>query len=279
MLEITHPCFPRYRIREDGQVTGPRSVVKPYLNERGYHVVGVRHEGKYYSRMVHRLVCEAFHGLKTSPEQQVRHLDGNSLNNHYTNLRWGTTTEQMDDRALHGTTVIDRDIATRMRELFATRKWTQKDLAAMFRCSRGAVADVLANRLWRDEDYVRLSDLSAEHRSGEKNPAAALTGPVVREIRAKYATGTYTNADLATEYGVVKATITYLLANQTWVDPDYAPVRMRKFPVKMTYERAEDLRCRFAAQGVTGAVFARQENISQGLLSMILSRKVYTSPK
>ena len=51
---------------------------------------------------VHRLVLEAFHGVKPAG-MQARHLDGNSLRNHAENLCWGTASENIADRTLHGT--------------------------------------------------------------------------------------------------------------------------------------------------------------------------------
>jgi hypothetical protein len=52
---------------------------------------------------VHRLVATAFHGVPADPTHEVRHLDGDSLNNCWDNLRWGTKSENMRDRVQHGT--------------------------------------------------------------------------------------------------------------------------------------------------------------------------------
>lgn len=53
-------------------------------------------------RTIHSLVCEAFHGRR--PEgAEVRHLDGNRLNNAAENLRWGTPSENRHDSVRHGT--------------------------------------------------------------------------------------------------------------------------------------------------------------------------------
>lgn len=278
MLELPHPVFTRYLVREDGQVTGPRSVVKPYQNDKGYLAVAIHHGGKRYTRMVHRVVCETFHGPKPTPAHEVRHLDSNPGNNHYSNLRWGLKADQSDDRFLNGTTALSRANAADIRELFSTRKWTQGDLAERFKVDRSTVQDVLKNNLWHDSAYEPFSNLGGEHRQGDDNPSAELTWPQVREIRAKYAAGGHRHEDLAAEYGVVKATITYLLANQTWVDPDYVPSG-GKPRVKMTVERAEEIRSKFAGHKGTRTAFAQQEGISAPLLSDILNGKKYVPGK
>jgi hypothetical protein len=57
--------------------------------------------GRRESRSFHSLVAETFHGPRP-PVLQVRHLDGNSLNNHPSNLRYGTAAENGLDRVEHG---------------------------------------------------------------------------------------------------------------------------------------------------------------------------------
>lgn len=59
--------------------------------------------GKVKCLYLHRVVHEAFIG--PIPEgMEVRHLDGNTLNNTPDNLSCGTHQENMDDRSRHGTT-------------------------------------------------------------------------------------------------------------------------------------------------------------------------------
>jgi hypothetical protein len=205
-------------VREDGQITGHWGVLRPAPDPKGYLTVAFYDSGHHETSRVHRAVCETFHGPKPFLEAQVRHRDGNKLNNRADNLCWGTSGENGADITLHGS------------------------------------------------------------RAGEKNHAAELTWPLVREIRAKHATGKHRHEDLAAEYGVVKATITYLLANQTWVDPDYVPSG-GKPRVKMTVERAEEIRQRFAGHKGTRTAFAQQEGISAPLLSDILNGKKYVPGK
>lgn len=51
---------------------------------------------------------------------------------------------------------------------------------------------------------------------GEKNPAARLTAPLVREIRQKYEDSTTTHREIAAAYGVDRSTITMLMSRKTW---------------------------------------------------------------
>lgn len=68
----------------------------------GYARVVLRRDGKQFARPVHVLVCEAFHGVRPDG-MQVRHLDGQVLNNAATNLAWGTAAENERDKVRHGT--------------------------------------------------------------------------------------------------------------------------------------------------------------------------------
>jgi hypothetical protein len=75
-------------------------VLSPAHRANGYLQVGLHRGGKLYMRMVHALVCEAFRGLRPDGKE-VRHLDGDKLNNHVSNLRWGTRSENELDKELH----------------------------------------------------------------------------------------------------------------------------------------------------------------------------------
>jgi len=56
--------------------------------------------------MVHRAVCEAWHGPTAEGQALVRHLDGKHLNNRPGNLAWGTAKENMEDALRHGSRVL-----------------------------------------------------------------------------------------------------------------------------------------------------------------------------
>lgn len=75
--------------------TKPISGVRRKANKEAKHVYfGWLYRGKNYK--VHRLICEAFHGVPSKESAIVIHLDENGLNNRSDNLRWGTQKENLN---------------------------------------------------------------------------------------------------------------------------------------------------------------------------------------
>jgi hypothetical protein len=81
--------------------------LKPTIQECNngkYHRyrVTLRKDGESYYKFVHHLVLCSFD--RPPKEGEVcRHIDGNSLNNHISNLAWGTCLENTHDSIIHGT--------------------------------------------------------------------------------------------------------------------------------------------------------------------------------
>ena len=96
---------PEYRIyvSSDGLIYD-MSMRPKKLTKRpdGYLVTSVGGRDMPIAR-VHRLVLETFVGPSNGME--VRHIDGNPLNNVVSNLAWGTRKEQIADQKAHGTFV------------------------------------------------------------------------------------------------------------------------------------------------------------------------------
>lgn len=102
--------FPDYEVSSLGRVRRARPsrrnhaprVLTPWIGNHGYEVVRLVRDGAAISRLVHRIVCEAFHGLAPAAGHQVAHGDGTRRNNCADNLRWATRSENMEDARRHG---------------------------------------------------------------------------------------------------------------------------------------------------------------------------------
>lgn len=106
--------FPLYAVSDNGGVrnNATGAVLKPYRSgTRGYLVVALRRAGLTIRCYVHHLVAETFIGPQPLGHD-VCHADGLIENNSFPNLRYGTRSENLADRARHGTAQIgDRNPA------------------------------------------------------------------------------------------------------------------------------------------------------------------------
>lgn len=86
-----------YEVSESGLVRNDtrKNVMTPYsTGNTPYLIVSLEMNGRQKMFSVHRLVAKYFvDNPNNLPE--VNHLDGNKLNNHYTNLKWVTRSENM----------------------------------------------------------------------------------------------------------------------------------------------------------------------------------------
>lgn len=98
------PEFP-YEVSDSGAVRNIRTgrILKTEAIKGGYLRVTLSVGGVTTRVQVNRLVCEAFNGPPPSPEHQARHLDGVASRNIPNNLKWGTRSENEQDKRLHGT--------------------------------------------------------------------------------------------------------------------------------------------------------------------------------
>lgn len=76
-------------------------MLKGSPTSKGYLSVTPEHEGKYKTKLVHRLVAEAFYGYESDGLKQVRHLNGDQRDNSPENLDWGSQEDNWSDRYAH----------------------------------------------------------------------------------------------------------------------------------------------------------------------------------
>lgn len=111
------PGYPHYQVSDKGRVksidrtvTGkngtPRKltgkVLTPYPDSNGRLRVKLSTHGEHSQLMIHQLVALVFHG-ECPAGKVVCHNNGNHRDNHATNLRYDTMSENMLDSVRHGT--------------------------------------------------------------------------------------------------------------------------------------------------------------------------------
>lgn len=105
------PDFPGYSVSTYGNIRGRRGyVLKPIMNADGYlKVTLVRGDGKHVDKRINRLVAEVFIPNPLNLPV-VMHDDNDRMNNHVSNLSWGTYAENnqyMYDCGRHSITLTD----------------------------------------------------------------------------------------------------------------------------------------------------------------------------
>ncbi len=92
--------LPRRRVPQKREI----HPVRNDKSRKGLYLTVGLHDGERAKKFfVHRLVAEMFLGPPPSPNHEVRHLDGNPINNKVKNLVWGTSKENSEDARRHGT--------------------------------------------------------------------------------------------------------------------------------------------------------------------------------
>src|SRR6266700_5008781 len=119
----------------------------------GHLLVGLSKQGTHYTKLVHRLVLEAFVG--PCPEgMECRHFpDRDPTNNRLDNLSWDTEQVNQLDRIEHGTDVrgekhpghkLSTEEVSRIRELYGA--FTMPELASHFGVGKSQIFRIIRMR-------------------------------------------------------------------------------------------------------------------------------------
>lgn len=155
------PGIRDYKAGSDGEIYSLKTGV-PYKlsagksNRFGYLNVAICQDGTQKSKKVASLVASAFLGPKPDESLEIRHLDGNSLNNKPCNLAYGTKSENERDKNLHGTSnagerqgrsKLTRTDVEAIRNLYGYGM-KQKTIARLFGISKSHVSHIVNHNCW-----------------------------------------------------------------------------------------------------------------------------------
>ena len=87
-----------YEVSEDGEVYGlvRGAILRPGVQTRGYEFVNLSKDGVHKSTTVHKIVAAAFIGPRPDGAV-VMHYNDEKRDNHFSNLRYGSQKENMED--------------------------------------------------------------------------------------------------------------------------------------------------------------------------------------
>ena len=150
-----------YEVSEDGRIfrnvkskKQNKIIVDYQHSSAGYCFTFICREGKVQRIPIARVVAECWLGVK--PEGcEIDHIDRNSLNNHYTNLRYVTRSEQMKNRdhsgiSAYGTKNLLAHVKTIMKPLTLIKGDERRDFE-----SQTAAARWLASELGKSVEHIR----------------------------------------------------------------------------------------------------------------------------
>lgn len=99
------PSAPGYMASSEGRIRSPHGrIVSAHHHIGGYRRCSILQPGSRikHKRLVHRLVCEAFHGPAPSPDHVAAHWNDVGDDNRPENLRWATQAENVADMRRNG---------------------------------------------------------------------------------------------------------------------------------------------------------------------------------
>lgn len=200
----------------------PEKILHPDTLRQGYRRVNLCG----CKITVHQLVMLVFVG-KCPTDCEIRHLDGNPNNNNLSNLRYGTHSQNMRDRNVHGTGVrgersnthkLVADDVCKLRRMYSTGKYTLTQLSIQSGLSLSGVRSAITGITWKhiSGHVVEKVRLPRNRRAGERNSNSKLTEDKVRKIRTLYATGSYTHSRLGSLYKVSDSAIRSIVTGVSW---------------------------------------------------------------
>lgn len=133
----------------------PGVMMKPIIDNYGYMIVNICHDGEKRLRKWHRIVADAFHG--PSNGLVVNHINGNKHDNRPENLEYVTPAENTLHAVRTGLNKVDGENNPRatLREHQAGHIRDAKgnvpasDLSAMFGVSKSTVYSIWQGKTWR----------------------------------------------------------------------------------------------------------------------------------
>lgn len=151
-----------YLVSNDGRILSLKrrkiTLLKPKVNQDGYHAVGIKIGDKIKHLTVHRMVGECF---IPNPQNNpvINHKDCNKLNNNVENLEWTTIRENSIHSVINGNwpdnsgskngqSKLNETQVLEIKKLLSIANHSIPSIARKFSISRTAIYDIKSGRKW-----------------------------------------------------------------------------------------------------------------------------------
>lgn len=163
MIALKYPNVKEnlYYISEDGQIWSEykKDYLSPTKDKDGYlkiRLSGGSRDKKIDARIA-TLVAWSFIGPppKNMQDPTINHIDGNIINNHFTNLEWmerGKNSSIRDNTcagANNGSAKLHEEQVIKICELIVNSSLTYHDIAKMFDVGVSTIADIAKQKRWK----------------------------------------------------------------------------------------------------------------------------------
>lgn len=162
------PGYERYKVSEDGQIMGVKgNILKvhatagPSKGDATRYKIQLWRDCRKDTFTVHRLVAITW---VPNPNNlpQVNHIDGNRYNNHYKNLEWCTSRENMDHAyrnrllggsKIYGSKILSEEEVSAIKNYPIPKTNTNKQNIRQMLCEKYGVSlhvvkDIRSGRSW-----------------------------------------------------------------------------------------------------------------------------------
>lgn len=226
---------PVYKVTKEGRVYKRNGQEFEYNTRSGYLSVTLTNDDKQYQVKVHRLVAYLYCPNYSKDNLNiVDHIDGNKLNNHYSNLEWVTSSENQRRAVSLGLRTFDsisgesHYLATfteaQLRECLSNPAFSPtmrlKDfrlIVAPLNLTDKQVDDLLYGRSWhsvtKDYGVINRNTIPLNERTVDRSKK--LTIDQVYEIHNYFFNGK-SDTEIAALYSVSKVLINNIRLGKVW---------------------------------------------------------------
>jgi hypothetical protein len=148
-----------YFVDQDGNIFRNGRKLKYFISNKGYYRVGLFINKKQTKYSVHRVVAEVY---VPNPDNlpEVNHEDLNKLNNHYTNLKWSTSSDNIKHsirfgkkfhRGIeHPNSKLTEEQVMEIRKTYikGSSNFNQRTLAEKYNVTRKCISKIIEYKTW-----------------------------------------------------------------------------------------------------------------------------------